>query len=57
MLNNLQAMLTQFEQFRNTYQGNPKAEVEKLMQSGQISQAQINQVQNIASMMMRYMKP
>ena len=35
------------QQFR-TFQGNPKAEVEKLVQSGKITQQQLNQMQQMA---------
>lgn len=37
-----------FQQFRNGFQGNPKAEVEKLLQSGQMSQQELNQLQAMA---------
>ena len=36
-------------QFQQTFQGDPKAEVEKLVQSGKISQQQLNQLQQAAS--------
>ena len=43
-----QNMVQQFRQFRQTFQGDPKAEVEKLVQSGRISQQQLNQLQQAA---------
>lgn len=43
-----QNMVQQFRQFRQTFQGDPKAEVEKLVQSGKISQQQLNQLQQVA---------
>ena len=43
-----QQMMQQFQQFRANFQGDPKKEVEKLLQSGQMSQAQLNQLQAIA---------
>lgn len=45
---NLLQMLTNFQQFTKSFQGDPKAEVEKLVQSGQISQEQVNQAQAMA---------
>ena len=45
-----QQMLNQFQQFRQTFQGDPKAEVEKLLQSGKMSQQQLNQLQQMAKM-------
>lgn len=42
-------MLQQFQQFRQSFQGDPKAEIEKLLQSGKINQQQLNQVQALAA--------
>ena len=44
-----QNMMQQFRQFRQTFQGDPKAEVERLVQSGKISQQQLNQLQQAAT--------
>lgn len=44
-----QNMVQQFRQFQQTFQGDPKAEVEKLVQSGKISQQQLNQLQQAAT--------
>lgn len=44
----LQNMVQQFRQFQQTFQGDPKAEVGKLVQSGKISQQQLNQLQQVA---------
>lgn len=43
-----QNMVQQFRQFQQTFQGDPKAEVEKLVQSGKITQQQLNQLQQVA---------
>lgn len=44
-----QNMVQQFRQFQQTFQGDPKAEVEKLVRSGKISQQQqLNQLQQVA---------
>lgn len=43
-----QQMMQQFQQFRANFQGDPKKEVEKLLQSGLMSQAQLNQLQAMA---------
>lgn len=43
-----QQMVQQFNQFRSSFQGDPKAEVEKLLQSGRMSQQQLNQLQEMA---------
>lgn len=47
-MGNFQQMMTQFRQFKQTFQGDPKAEVEKLLQSGKINQEQLNMVQGLA---------
>ena len=41
-------MMQQFNQFRASFHGDPKAEVEKLLQSGRMSQQQLNQLQEMA---------
>lgn len=50
-----QQMLNQFQQFKQTFQGDPKAEVEKLLQSGKMSQQQLNQLQQMAKMFQNLM--
>ena len=44
-----QNMIQQFRQFQQSFKGDPKAEVEKLVQSGKIAQQQLNQLQQVAS--------
>ena len=41
-------MIQQFNQFKNAFQGDPKAEVQKLLTSGKLSQQQLNQLQAMA---------
>lgn len=55
-MGNFQQMMQQFRQFQQSFQGDPKAEVEKLVQSGKISQQQLNQLQQAASAFQRLMK-
>ena len=47
-MGNAMAMLKQFQQFKNSFHGDPKAEVIKLLNNGQMSQAQFNQYQQMA---------
>lgn len=42
-------MLQQFKQFKESFRGDPKQEVMKLLQSGKISQAQLDQIQMMAN--------
>jgi hypothetical protein len=51
-----QRMMQQFRQFRSNFQGNPRQEVEKLLQSGKMSQQQLNQLQNTAQQFMQFIK-
>jgi len=44
-----QNIINQYRQFRNTYQGtNPREQVMNMLQSGHISQEQLNQYQQMA---------
>ena len=47
-MGNFAQMVQQFNQFKANFKGDPKAEVEKLMQSGRLSQQQLNQLQQMA---------
>ena len=42
-MGNAMAMLKQFQQFKNNFHGDPKAEVIKMLNNGQMTQAQFNQ--------------
>ncbi len=48
MFNNPIQMIQQFAQFKNSFSGNPQQEVQKLLQSGQMNQSQLNQLQSMA---------
>ena len=49
-------MIQQFMQFNQNFKGDPKAEVEKMLQSGKISQQQLNQVQQMAGQFQHMLK-
>lgn len=55
-MGNAMAMLNQFQQFKNSFNGDPKAEVMKLLNSGQMSQAQFNQYQQLAQQFQNIIK-
>lgn len=48
-MNNPMQMIQQFNQFKNSFRGDPKSEVMRLMQNGQMTQDQLNQLQSMAS--------
>lgn len=54
-MGNMMQMIQQFQQFKNNFQGDPKAEVEKLLQSGRMSQQQLDQLQAAARQFMQLM--
>ena len=49
-------MVQQFQQFRTNFQGDPKAEVQKLLQSGKMSQEQLNQLQAMAKQFQQFLR-
>lgn len=51
-----QQMMQQFQQFRNNFQGDPKQEVEKLLQSGKMSRQQLNQLQAMAQQFQSFLQ-
>lgn len=42
-------MMQQYQQFKANFQGDPKAEVQRLLQSGKMSQNQLNWLQTMAN--------
>lgn len=46
---NMQQMVQSFKQFRQTFQGDPKQTVMNMVNSGKISQQQLNMAQQMAS--------
>lgn len=42
------SIVQQFNEFKQSFTGNPKAELERLVRTGQISQAQLNEAQQQA---------
>lgn len=49
-------MIQQFMQFKQNFKGDPKEEVQKMLQSGRISQQQLNQVQQMAGQFQNLLK-
>ena len=54
--NNVNQIINEINNFKNNFKGDPKAEVEKLMQSGKLSQAQFNEYAQIANELSKYIK-
>ena len=49
MFENPMEMMKQFNEFRNNFNGDPKAEVQRLLSTGQMTQQQFNQLQGMAT--------
>ena len=48
--------INEINNFKRNFQGDPRAEVEKMMRNGQLSQAQFNEFAQIANQFSRYIK-
>lgn len=55
-IGNMTQMVQQFKQFRQTFQGDPKQKVMEMLQSGQISQDDLNKAQQMASQFQQFLK-
>ena len=47
-LGNFGQLVQKFQQFKTSFQGDPKAEVEKMLQSGALTQEKLNRAQAMA---------
>ena len=54
--NNMANLLSQFNQFRSTFMGNPEQQVKQLISSGKMSQEQFNQFAQTANMLRKLIK-
>lgn len=52
MMPNVANLMQQVNQIASTFRGDPRAEVQKLISSGQMSQAQFNQLAQMANTIM-----
>jgi hypothetical protein len=55
-MNNQQQLLRQFQQFRNTFKGDPRAQIQQMLNSGKITQAQYNQAVQLAQQMQKMLR-
>ena len=55
MPNGMQNFMKMFNQFKSTFNGNPQEEVQKLLNSGRISQEQFNQYAQQATQIQKMM--
>ena len=52
---NVQQLMQRFNQFRQSFQGNPREQVEQLLNSGKISQQQYNNAYQMAQQFQKMM--
>lgn len=56
MQSNISQIVNDFNNFKNSFKGDPRAEVEKMMRSGQLSQEQFNQYAQMANELSKYIR-
>ena len=56
MFGNMQNFINQFNQFKNTFGGDPQQKVQQMLQSGQITQEQLNKAQSLAQQIQGMMR-
>jgi hypothetical protein len=54
--NNMSNLVQQIKQFQQTFKGDPKAEVERLVRTGQMSQDDFNRYAQTANQLMQMFK-
>lgn len=55
-MGNMQNLIQQYKQFRQTFQGDPQQKIQAMLNSGQITQEQVNQAKNLATQFQSLMK-
>lgn len=53
---NVAQFINEVSNFKKGFKGDPRAEVEKMLKSGQLSQAQFNQYAQLANELSKYIK-
>ena len=54
-MGNVQQLMQRFNQFRQTFQGDPRQQVQQLLNSGKVSQTQYNNAYQMAQQFQRMM--
>ena len=52
-MGNMQNLISRLNQFRQSFQGNPKEQVQQLLNSGKMTQNQYNQLSQMATQMQK----
>lgn len=56
-MNNMMDIMQRFMQFRQNYNGDPRAQIQQMLNSGQISQQQYNNAVQMAQQLQRMLTP
>lgn len=58
MMRNTQmgSLMSQYQQFRNTFKGDPQMKIQEMLNSGQITQRQVDQARNMATQFKAFLK-
>jgi len=54
-MENMQSMIQRFQQFKQSFSGNPRQQVQQLLNSGRVSQSQYNSAVQMAQQMQKMM--
>lgn len=54
--NNIQQVLAQLNQFKEQFHGDPRQQIQQMLNSGKISQAQYDQAVKIANSLSQFLK-
>ena len=55
-MGNFGQMMKQFQQFRQTFKGDPRQQVQQMLNSGRVSQADYDRAVKIANQFMQFMR-
>ncbi len=55
-LGGMQNLIQQYRQFRETFQSDPQQKIQEMLNSGQITQAQINQARSMATEFQKFIR-
>ena len=53
---NVMQMMKQFNEFKNSFKGDPQQQLQEMLNSGKISQAQLNQYVQLAKQFQQFVK-
>ena len=56
-MDNIQNLMQQFNQFRQSFSGDPRQQVQQLLNSGRVSQQDYNRAYEMASQLQKIMGP